>query len=322
MWETGSKAYCKIMDIPVLLITYNRKENALKVLDCLREAEVLKLYIASDGAKENEQDKEKVGRTREAIQKAVDWECDVQYRFSEKNQGCKYGPVNAINWVFEREEYAVILEDDIIPNSSFFPFCAELLERYKDKEEIMMVSGCNIMSRTESVKESYFFEPIATTWGWATWRRAWSKYDLAMQGWEEMKKRKVLKKLFLRNTAFSLRRDFENVAVNDTDIWDYQWQYTMIKNGGCGIVPKYCMVENIGFEDKDATHTDGAPFKYRDFQMPFPLAHPREPDGTREYELYVEKQIYYVNYFHLVIKRIMPKRIVVMIQKRRKARVR
>ena len=211
MRKTGSKAYCKIMNIPVLLITYNRKENALKVLNCLREAKVLKLYIACDGAKENVQDKEKVGRTREAIQKAVDWECDVQYRFSEKNQGCKYGPVNAINWVFEKEEYAVILEDDIIPNSSFFPFCAELLERYKDREEIMMVSGCNIMSRTESVKESYFFEPIATTWGWATWRRAWSKYDLAMQGWEEMKKRKVLKKLFLKNTAFSLRRDFENV---------------------------------------------------------------------------------------------------------------
>lgn len=308
------------MDIPVLLITYNRKDNALKVLERLRKAGVSILYIAGDGAKENEQDKEKVMRTREAIQKAVDWKCNVKYRFSEKNQGCKYGPVNAINWVFEREEYAIILEDDIIPNLSFFSFCGELLERYKDREDIMMVSGCNIMSRTESVKESYFFEPLATTWGWATWRRAWNKYDLAMQGWEEMKKEKVLEELFLRDTAFSLKRDFENVAVNDRDIWDYQWQYTMIKNGGYGIVPKYCMIQNIGFDDKDATHTDGAPFKYRDFQMPFPLVHPQKMDGNIEYEVYVEKQIYYVNYFHLFLKKIMPKRMVMIIQRIRKAR--
>lgn len=320
MWKTSNKAYCKIMDIPVLLITYNRKDNVLKVLECLKKAGVSILYIACDGAKENAQDKEKVMKTREAIQKAVSWKCNVQYRFSEKNQGCKYGPINAIDWVFEKEEYAIILEDDIIPNLSFFPFCEELLVRYKDREDIMMVSGCNIMSRTESVKESYFFEPLATTWGWATWRRAWNKYDLAMQGWEEMKKGKVLEKLFLQDTAFSLKRDFENVAVNDTDIWDYQWQYTMIKNDGYGIVPKYCMVQNIGFDDKDATHTDGAPFKYEDFQMPFPLVHPLKTDGNREYEVYVEKQIYYVNYFHLFLKRIMPKRMVMIIQRIRKAR--
>lgn len=305
------------MDIPVLLITYNRRENALKVLDRLRKTEVSTLYIACDGAKENEQDNEKVISTREAIQKSVDWKCNVQYRLSEKNQGCKYGPVNAINWVFEKEEYAIILEDDIIPNSSFFLFCEELLKRYKDREDIMMVSGCNIMSRTKSVKESYFYEPIATTWGWATWKRAWSKYDLAMQGWEEMKKSKVLKKLFLRDIAFSLKRDFENVAVNDTDIWDYQWQYTMIKNGGYGIVPKYCMVQNIGFDDKDATHTDGVLFKYRDFQMPFPLVHPKELTGNKEYEWYMEKQIYRVNYLHLILKKILPKTIVRKVQKRR-----
>ena len=304
-----------MMDIPVLLITYNRKENALKVLECLREMQVSALYIACDGAKENEQDEEKVQRTRKALQEAVDWECNVQYRFSERNQGCKYGPVNAINWIFEEEEQAIILEDDIVPNPSFFFFCEELLERYREQEEILMISGCNIMSRTESAGESYFFEPIATTWGWATWKRAWKKYDMAMQDWQDMKKKKVLKKLFLKDTAFSLKRDFENVAVNDTDIWDYQWQYTMIKNGGLGIVPKYCMVQNIGFADRDATHTSEVPFRYRNFPMPFPLVHPQKTKGNQEYELYIEKQIYRVNYFHLFLKKILPKRMARKLQR-------
>lgn len=299
-----------MMNIPVLLITYNRKENALKVLECLREAQVSALYIACDGPKESQQDKEKVQRTREALQEAVDWECNVQYRFSDSNQGCKYGPVNAINWIFEKEERAIILEDDIVPNPSFFFFCEEILERFREREEIMMISGCNIMSRTESAGESYFFESIATTWGWATWKRAWKKYDMTMQGWQEMKKKKVLKKLFLKDTAFSLKRDFENVAVNDTDIWDYQWQYTMIKNGGLGIVPKYCMVQNIGFEDEDATHTNGVLFKYRDFLMPFPLVHPQKLEGNQEYERYVETQIYRVNYFHLFLKKSLPEKLV------------
>lgn len=315
MWQIGNKTYFKMMNIPVLLIAYNRKENTLKVLDCLREVQVSTLYIACDGAKESAQDKEKVQRTREAVQAAVDWECSVQYRFSDRNQGCKYGPVNAINWIFEKEEWAIILEDDIVPNSSFFLFCEELLARYKNREEIMMISGCNIMSRTESAGGSYFFEPIATTWGWATWKRAWEKYDVAMQGWREMKKRKVLKRLFLKDTAFSLRRDFEIAAENDTDIWDYQWQYTMIKSGGFGIVPKYCMVRNIGFNDKDATHTNAVPFKYKDFLMPFPLIHPQKQEGNREYELYVETQIYRVNYWHLLVKKVLPKRMAGKIRK-------
>lgn len=307
-----------MMDVPVLLITYNRKDNALKVLKKLKEAGVSTLYVACDGAKDNEKDKEKVKKTREAIQNAIDWRCNVKYRFSEKNQGCKFGPVNAIDWVFGQEEYAIILEDDIIPNNTFFPFCKELLERFKNEEEIMMVSGCNITGKTESSEESYFFEPIATTWGWATWKRAWVKYDLTMQGWEEMKKKKILKKLFLRDTAFSLKRDFENVAVNDTDIWDYQWQYTMINNKGYGIVPKYCMVQNVGFGDAEATHTNEMKFKYQDFPMPFPLKYPNEIKGNREYERYIEKQIYRVNYLHLFIKKVLPERAVRIIREKRK----
>lgn len=305
---------------PVLLIMYNRFENAQKIVDVLREQKASVLYIAGDGAKNNPEDAERVRLTREKIRASIDWECEVHYRFAPENQGCKYGPINAMNWVFENEERAIILEDDIVPGTSFFPFCEELLERFEDDRNVGMVAGCNVMDITPDARESYFFEPIATTWGWATWRRAWSLYAPSMPEWEQMKKERTLYRLFPRNTAFSLARDFNTACCEEKDVWDYQWQYTMLRHHMCGVVPSRCLINNIGLGDLQATHTGEKFLDFTAHELDFPLVHAKEYIGNEEYTDYCEKYVNYVNYWHLFLKKILPDPIVRKIREYRQKR--
>ena len=132
----------EIFDTPILFILYNRLEVAKRTFEQIRKIEPSKLYVACDGyKKEKPGDKEKVEAVRKWILEAVDWECQVRTRFSESNQGCKYGPLNAISWVLEKEKETIILEDDILADESFFWYCREMLKRYRDDERVMLIGG-------------------------------------------------------------------------------------------------------------------------------------------------------------------------------------
>ena len=243
------------MKTPVLFLVFNRPELTFQVFEEIRKAKPAQLYIAADGPREDKDgEAEKCELTRSIINK-IDWNCEVKTLFRDKNLGCKIAVSSAITWFFDNVEEGIILEDDCLPDPSFFKFCEELLERYRDNETIMHIGGTNFQDGIERGKFSYYFSNLSHIWGWATWRRAWKKYTIGMDGFEEFLSKDKLKKK-LGNKIFA---DFFNKKLGQTfegtiNTWDYQWSFTIWKNDGLCIIPNKNLVSNIGFGN-NATHT-------------------------------------------------------------------
>jgi len=177
--ETSNLTQPTQLQTAVLLITFRRQAHTREVLEAIRTARPTRLYFASDGAREgNEGERELVSGVRSLISE-VDWPCEVHTLFQDTNLGCGSGVKAAIDWFFSNEESGIILEDDTVPNFSFFLFCQELLSRYETDTRVGLISGTNHVASVSS-DSSYFFSKNKKTWGWATWKRAWDLMDFSM----------------------------------------------------------------------------------------------------------------------------------------------
>lgn len=248
------------VEIPVLLIFFNREKEVLQVVDAIRKYAPKNVYIASDGGRSKKEHK-KVQRIRELVKKSIDWECRLECLFSDKNLGCQWGPITAINWVFEKEDRCIILEDDCVPDVSFFGYCEQLLERYANNESVWMISGENYLSDDSMFEKSdYTFSLRTDTWGWATWKRAWERCDFRLRLWPSCKKEKSLSHTYYMKYYDELEymtEQLDNIyRQRDKTIWDYQWRFYMIINNGLCIIPRRNLIRNIGW-GKTATHTRG-----------------------------------------------------------------
>lgn len=230
---------------PVLFIIFNRPDTTQKVFDEIRKAKPKYLYVAADGPRESrEHDKQLCEETR-AIVNQVDWDCEVKTLFQNKNLGCKMGVSSAINWFFENVEAGIILEDDCVPHQSFFRFTSEMLEKYKNEKRVMMITGFNPITKYRS-PFSYYFSRYFSIWGWATWRRAWRKYDVTMSEWPQLKTAGLDKYYTDPYAAKYMGQAFENTYLGKIDTWDYQWSLAGLQNNGLSIVPSQNLISNIG----------------------------------------------------------------------------
>ncbi|MFA6404803.1 MAG: FkbM family methyltransferase [Candidatus Paceibacterota bacterium] len=242
------------MKTPILFITFNRPEQTERVFAEIRKIQPEKLFIAADGPRDNRpEDVEKCAKTRKIIEK-VDWPCDLKTLFQDKNLGCKIGATTAIGWFFDHVEEGIILEDDCIPDKSFFPFCAEMLNYFRNKEKIIMICGYNINEKS-NIPYSYTFSRYGHLWGWASWRRVWKQYDVTMKIWESKENQRKIKKAMGDRQHWNYRQWLYNETYHGRkDTWDYQWESYRLLHNQLSIIPATNMIENIGF-GADATHT-------------------------------------------------------------------
>ena len=184
-------------NIPILFIIFRRKDIALQSFERIKQVKPSKLYIACDGARENVKgEAELVKATQDSILQQIDWECNVRTLFQKENLGCGKGVYTAINWFFENEEMGIILEDDCLPSQSFFPFCEELLIKYKEDTRIWLIGGTNFLSKFHLENSNkYFFSKYDRSWGWASWRRAWKNYDKKLTLGPKIKNTNILKNI-------------------------------------------------------------------------------------------------------------------------------
>ncbi|KAB7892665.1 nucleotide-diphospho-sugar transferase [Poseidonibacter ostreae] len=240
----------------VLFLVFNRLDTTKQVFDSIRKAKPPRLYIAADGPRETKEgESQKAQEVREYILSNIDWECEIKTLFREQNLGCKMAVSGAIDWFFENEEMGIILEDDCLPSQSFFWFCEELLEKYKNDMRVGMISGFNYGYKNKDLTYDYFFSKYGFIWGWASWKRAWKHYDITMENHIEAKKIDLYENYFNANKKQQIA-NFESVFNNSMNTWDYQWSYARLINNSYSIVPSKNLIENIGFGD-DATHTFG-----------------------------------------------------------------
>jgi hypothetical protein len=245
-----------MLSSPVLFIIFNRPETTERVFARIREARPAKLYVSADGPRANRPDDESRCAITRAIIDKVDWPCQVIKRFHDANFGCKSAVSSAIDWFFENEEMGIILEDDCLPDPTFFQFCQECLERYKDDDRVFHINGSNYqMGWQRDPDYSYYFSRYNSIWGWASWRRAWKYYDVSLKQWPEARDKNLILDMYpIRMHALTIGEFFQKVYEGKIDTWDYQWSFAIRMNNGACIVPNKNLISNIGFEG-EATHT-------------------------------------------------------------------
>ena len=266
----------------VLLIVFNRPDLTRRLVDALRDAKPSLLYLSADGPRPHRPGEAELCAATRAELDRIDWPCRIERKFEAANLGCGPAVASAISWVLDAEGEAIVLEDDCIPHPSFFPFCAELLERYRDDERVMQITGSNWdADRAHYAGASYGFNGFAAIWGWATWARAWQHFDITMARWPEFRDSGLHDGLagsprFRRE----LRRLWDD-AHHGGGEWGRQWQFTVYREHGLSITPAVNLISNIGFRE-DATQTTTQGDDLADIpvhEMTFPLVHP--PEVTR-----------------------------------------
>jgi hypothetical protein len=278
---------------PVLFLIFNRPELTKRVFARIRKARPAKLFVAADGPRfDKPEDREKCRITRSLIN--VDWDCDLYTLYREINLGIGLGPSTAISWFFENVEQGIILEDDCLPNDSFFYFCSQLLDYYNNYKNILSICGTNILEEFDSTY-SYVYSYYGGIWGWATWRRAWELYDYEMKLWNDFEiKIKISNLLSDKRQYDGVKRIFDNMP----ETWDIQWFFTRLAYGGLSIVPVKNLISNIGF-GKEATHTlneDRNFSRLSVYDLEFPLKIDPDIKVNRSFDyLNAEKYGYYKN---------------------------
>ena len=215
------------LNTAVLFLVFNRLDTTKQVFAAIREAKPPRLYVAADGARESKEGEDKkVKAVREYIISNIDWECEVKTLFREKNLGCGHAPASGITWFFENEEMGIILEDDCLPSQSFFWFCEELLERYKDDMRVWMIGGTTFKNIKYIDDEDYYFSKYTHIWGWASWASRWQYYDYNIKSFSKFKQNKYIENLFQTQEEQSFWMDaLEKVSISKVNYWDYQWVY-------------------------------------------------------------------------------------------------
>jgi hypothetical protein len=267
----------KAFETPVALFVFNRPDTTRRVFEVITDVRPARLLLVADGSRPGKAGEAEICQQVREIVARVDWPCEVSTNFAESNLGCRERMISGLNWVFSLVEEAIILEDDCLPDASFFPFCQELLERYRGNDRVAYISGCNIVQKYLKTSYSYFFSQIGGIWGWATWRSHWQRYERHLSDWPELRNEKILSEIFDQpKVVVFWTRIFDAMHENGgANTWDYQWLFTCLKNNSLIAVSSVNLVANIGY-GQDATHaTEAVPrWILPATPMAFPLKHP------------------------------------------------
>ncbi len=280
-------------DTPILFLIFNRPDTTEQVFQQIRIARPKLLFVAADGPRPSVPgERDKCNETRSIIDK-VDWPCTVKTFFREENLGCGPAVSSAISWFFEQAQEGIILEDDCYPDPSFFPYCQQLLEKYRYTDQVKLIGGNNFQDGKARGGGSYYFSHYPEIWGWASWRRAWQEYDFTMGGPAKGDAFQELKDLYKSKEEYVYWR--EKLAQTKSGIintWDYQLVYSILMNKGLAVSPQVNLVKNIGI-DNNPTH-----LSLRDSKknlstntIHFPLKHP-DIIVDRDADEYTFLQIY------------------------------
>lgn len=281
------------MDTPVIVLAFNRPDLTARLIECLSSVRPARVLVVCDGPREGSAgEAARVSAVRDLFEN-LPWSCEVVCNYSDTNLGCARRVSSGLTWAFEQVEEAIILEDDCLPAVSFFPYAAEMLDRYRHDPRVGSISGTSPGYLPPPGSPSYRFSRYCFIWGWATWRRAWTHYDFGMAPVSNGELRGILKQTFPNWRArwywqWLLRR----VHRGRINTWDYQWFLTCWREQLSSVVPSVNLVENVGF-GKDSTHTQFDPYELGPpGELSFPLRHPERVELDLNADTLVENAIF------------------------------
>ncbi|MCX7127045.1 hypothetical protein [Aeromonas sp.] len=245
-------------DVPVVLIIFRRVESTLRVLERISSVKPNKLYILSDQGR-TDVEKDMVEKCRSAVENAINWDCEVVKDYAMENRGVYENIALGVKRVFEVEDRAIVLEDDNLPETSFFWFCKKVLEYHEHNENVLWVCGTNYLENYSS-NEDYLFTKNMMPCGWASWSKKFNKYyDDKFDAIDVRSNLKKIKNSYLYRPLFKqdlmnwLDEKYRWQEYGKPSSWDYQMSLTMRAFDLYAIVPTLNQIKNIGF-DNLATH--------------------------------------------------------------------
>ena len=296
----------KTFDIPVAVFIFKRLDTLERIFDRLAEVRPSKLYLIADQGRD-EAERLAVDKVRRGVDSLITWDCEVVRDYAKENRGVYGNIALGAKRVFEREPVAIFLEDDNLPSVSFFPFCAEMLARYRDNDKILWICGTNYLSQYEAPHNaSYIFTRQLMPCGWASWGDKFlSSYDFDLNKTtpEDMRRARntySVRRLYLQH-LFNV--EYEKAHKGRTGryySWDYHMAWTLRTGGFFGIAPSVNLIENIGVDDcsehggNDLSLDMTNRFCSMDgYELPFPLRHPETVELDMTYERLIERKLLY-----------------------------
>ncbi len=261
---------------PVLIHLFNRPNMVVDLMQQIREAKPKKLYISSDWAREEKPgEADLVNEIRTLALKQVDWDCEVKTLFQDKNLGTRYAMMAGITWFFEHEEEGIILEEDCLPNQSFFRFCTELLAYHRHDPRIMHITGTNQQFGNKIGTGSYYYSNFPSIWGWASWRRVWEKYDPKMELFPEFEAEGMIENVFFDPVIIADLKQGLRLTYEDKNMtWDHHLGFAIAINNGLCIVPNVNLVGNIGVKKIGERQLESVVGNIPKVEITEPIIHP------------------------------------------------
>jgi hypothetical protein len=298
------------LSTPLLFLIFNRPDTTRIVFDQIRKQRPRQLFIAADGPRPTRADDvDRCAQTR-AIIEDIDWPCEVHTLLRDHNLGCGKAVSQAITWFFVHVEQGIILEDDCVPDPTFFDFCTLMLERYRNDTRVMMVTGMSYLFNKITARETYFFSRYYPVWGWATWRRAWQLYDFELGEWARFRPSKMVENFFDEQKIVDFwAHYFDRIVNHEIDTWDIQWTYACIKHQAFCVVPFNNLISNIGYF---GLHATGIKSFDQDIERKLialnDIIHPRKVEINRRMDRHIYQTIRVLQPFSIkgVIKKMIP----------------
>lgn len=290
---------------PVLYIVFNRLQTVVQSFPRIAARRPAQLYLAADGPRAGrEGEAAACAAVRDYVLSHIDWPCEVHTLFRNENLGCKYGVAGAIQWFFSNVDAGIVLEDDILPEPSFFSYCETMLERYRLNPFVGAVCGFN-REGVSSFKDDIFLCTTVGVWGWASWADKIGDYSAdysflcnAAASGAGIPAKKRMTRYLSRKAEAELLSNARRAVEGELNTWDYQFsEYLALRQMG-SVVPRKSLVRNLGFSS-DSTHTSGRPSWYKDeswdwggeIRMPPVIRHNRRYSRLCESE-YVPKMTF------------------------------
>ena len=238
-------------DAAVLLIAFGRIDYARKTFEAIKTAKPSKFYFYTNAGRPDHPDECKRNEIVKAMAKEVNWPCEFKTWFREEPVGVLDSIRLAIDWVFQNEEKAIIMEEDCVGAPAWFTFANEMLDKYADNDRVWMIGGSNYAEDCNPFNYSYHFSRNFFINGWASWRDRWKKVD-----WDSLDFLSILKEGVIdsyyptkRQRKYHRSNILRNAkAIEQNKCWDFCFWYTAVANNAYSIIPAYHLVQNIGIE--------------------------------------------------------------------------
>lgn len=290
-----------LVDVPVAIQAFIRPEMLKKQWEIIKQACPSILFIRSDGPRAHvPTDAELVKQSREIVAE-VDWDCTVYRLYQEKNLGL-YGILDVTNkFIWEHVDRCIFLEDDQVPSVSFFKFCAEMLEKYKDDYRVNRITGVNLEGVWEKTAGDYLFAKVPCSSGVAVWKRTVEINDSELKYAHD----KHILKIINKTAPWYLKEQFNSFAKKGTYAYhkpseEYYTRAAQVLQNQLVIVPKYNLISNIGVGN-GSVHTGTnikqmpkalqSQYHMETYELEFPLKHPEFVIADYYFEKAREKKL-------------------------------